>query len=546
MLNVRQWLIADDVVEWQNRFHGVFMIRYSYFLILFWWLSAPVAYAQLCPEPKYDCFLLNGRKFFDAHKLDEARGYFLAAADCDDAPKDPREIEYWIDEVEKRLPKYRIEQRARTLALLSDKVDPTQAMRLLSMSYVLDSTIDSTRLRIIQRYTNSIERPFYCAVYEHPHAIRHIALSPDGSRFVTTTLGAAYLWRVENMEKPIAVLHHRKDKMVWTANFSADGTRIVTAADDSTVKIWDVTGDQIRLFKYGSELKSAVFSPKGTHVLAVSTKNAAVVWDLAQSGSKPIELKHLASVQYAAYSADGYRILTTSLDKTAVIWSVSNNFSRLATLRHETPITGGAISPDATKVVTFSDNGEAFLWNGGIKMQSLSHRKMLLYATFSHDGSKLVTTSADFTAKVWDMKKVSPLPMATLLHNNAILFAAFSPDDSRVLTASSDKTAKVWDLQTPDKPFAVFYHEDIVQMGGFSRDGERVITCSDDRLAKLWDIYQSSPIRLFWSAKGGSLFAPPENLPAPPPGYIVDWLQDAPIAPFNKELKAKYGLREKQ
>jgi WD40 repeat protein len=357
--------------------------------------------------------------------------------------------------------------------------------------------------------------------------------------------GAAYLWRIENMDKPIAILRHGRDKTVWSACFSSDGTRILTASDDSTAKLWNGTGDLLRIFRYRSELNGAVFSPDDSRILAIaSSNNTALVWEIATpANTSPKELKHTGMVRFARFSADGTRILTTSHDKTAVLWSAVS-LARIATFRHENPVSGGEIAPDASHIITFTDNGAAFLWSSsGVKIKALLHDKRVLHAEFSHDGNKAITTSADFSAKLWDVKTTISQPISTFRHGNAVLYAAFSPDDSRVVTTSSDKTAKAWDIKAPDVPFAIFYHSDIVQMASFTSNGERVLTCSDDHFAKLWDLYHSSPIRLFWSAHGGSLFSPPESPIIPSPSYIIDWLDDATIAPLQNDLRLKYGMK---
>jgi hypothetical protein len=75
------------------------------------------------------------------------------------------------------------------------------------------------------------------------------------------------------------------------------------------------------------------------------------------------------------------------------------------------------------------------------------HTALVSGAAFSPDGSRVVTTSWDRTARVWDAKTGAA---ATTLsgHGFWVNGAAFSPDGSRIVTASWDKTAQVWDATT--------------------------------------------------------------------------------------------------
>ena len=71
--------------------------------------------------------------------------------------------------------------------------------------------------------------------------------------------------------------------------------------------------------------------------------------------------------------------------------------------------------------------------------------------------------------------------------------AAFSPDGSRIVTASADKTARLWDGKTGAPLATLAGHEDVVSSATFSPDGGRVTTTSNDRMALIW---QLDPINL--------------------------------------------------
>ena len=60
--------------------------------------------------------------------------------------------------------------------------------------------------------------------------------------------------------------------------------------------------------------------------------------------------------------------------------------------------------------------------------------------------------------------------------------AAFSPDGKRIVTASADKTARVWDAET-GKPIGepLKGHDGIVCSAAFSPDGKRIVTASQDK-----------------------------------------------------------------
>ncbi len=72
----------------------------------------------------------------------------------------------------------------------------------------------------------------------------------------------------------------------------------------------------------------------------------------------------------------------------------------------------------------------------------------------------------------------------------------FSPDGSKVLTASADKSAKLWDAAT-GKELAAFHHDSGVYSAVFSPDGSKALTASADGTAKLWDAVTAQSLAAF-------------------------------------------------
>src|SRR6266404_9601412 len=75
------------------------------------------------------------------------------------------------------------------------------------------------------------------------------------------------------------------------------------------------------------------------------------------------------------------------------------------------------------------------------------HKDAVLYAAYSSDGAKIVTASADHTARIWDARTGTQL-ITPLQHDDDVLMAEFSPDGAFVVTGSEDHTARVWDVHT--------------------------------------------------------------------------------------------------
>jgi tetratricopeptide (TPR) repeat protein len=154
---------------------------------------------------------------------------------------------------------------------------------------------------------------------------------------------------------------------------------------------------------------------------------------------------------------------------------------------HTDFVNSAAFSPDRRRVVTASADHTARLWDPttGAPLAALEgHTKFVNSASFSPDGTRVVTASADRTARLWD---VATGEQVAVLQGQRT--AAFSPDGIRVVTASGDGTAWLWDTAT-GAPIAVLRgHTDEVTSAAFSPDGIRVVTAARDNTARLWAVW---------------------------------------------------------
>src|SRR5262249_51323678 len=153
---------------------------------------------------------------------------------------------------------------------------------------------------------------------------------------------------------------------------------------------------------------SAMFSPDGKRIVTASWDKTARLWD-AETG-KPIgePLKgHTDFVPRAAFSPDGKRIVTASYDETARLWDAETGKPIGEPLKgHENNVLSAAFSPDGKRIVTASPDWTARPWHAEtaapIGEPLKGHENYILSAAFSPDGKRIVTASRDRTARLWD------------------------------------------------------------------------------------------------------------------------------------------------
>jgi WD40 repeat protein len=163
---------------------------------------------------------------------------------------------------------------------------------------------------------------------------------------------------------------------------------------------------------------------------------------------------------------------------------------------HGDRVASAHYSPDGTRIVTCSADNTARIWDAftGVQLRVLrGHDDSVVSARYSPDGAHIVTASHDKTARIWDAQ--SGAQVAVLQgHDKALSSAAYSPDGTRIVTASSDKSARVWDALTARQLKVITGHEAELSSALYSPDGLHILTASADNTARVWDLRTGNQI----------------------------------------------------
>lgn len=156
---------------------------------------------------------------------------------------------------------------------------------------------------------------------------------------------------------------------------------------------------------------------------------------------------------------------------------------------HTGPVYTASFSPDGSTVVTASNDKTARVWDartGQLEAELRGHTGPVYKAFFSPDGKWIVTASEDMTARIWEAstgRSVSELKG----HTGWVISAIFNPDEKLVLTASGDGTARIWEAVSGKLMAVLKGNDDAVSSAAFSPDGGLIATAGYDRIARIWD-----------------------------------------------------------
>jgi WD40 repeat protein len=205
-----------------------------------------------------------------------------------------------------------------------------------------------------------------------------------------------------------------------------------------------------------------------------------------------------------------------SLPQATLAAAVGHSDLRLTLAGHEYIVLSAAFSPDGTRIVTTSYDRTARIWNAATGEQIAileGHEHSVTYASFSRDGSRIVTASNDQTARVWDAVTLKQIAVMRG-HTQMLHSANFSPDGSRVVTAGGDNTARIWDAAS-GKEIAILgekkswggYGFGTIATAAYSPDGALIVTAEHAGSVRIWDAETARqvsvitiPDQLFYSA----------------------------------------------
>lgn len=401
----------------------------------------------------------------------------------------------------------------------------------------------------------------------HDSRISTVQFSSEGRRLLSAGAdGTAAVWDAEN-GREIGRLTGDSGTLV-SAQFSPDGTRIVTASRDGNARLWRApeatavpSGSERRveepvILPHKGAVWSAQFSPDGSRIVTASEDGTAGIWDARVGTPLPFVLQHRGPVVTAFFSGDGQRIVTASRDKSARVWDTESGAPLTEPLWHDGPVQSATFSPDGERVVSASDDGQAVVWDvrPAVALPSAIRTSGDDWADFAPDGAALLLGGSDSQARVWNLttsqithvldhparvswgevSRAARLAI-TVAGASAVLWstetwqpvgqrldhstetdaeisvARFSPDGSKVLTVvrgstPKDRTLRVWDARSGrpiGDPLQLRRHDDDaalpplpIRWAEFDTAGRRIAAAADDEtgaVVVVWEVSSASP-----------------------------------------------------
>ncbi|HEX7186217.1 MAG TPA: AAA family ATPase [Thermoanaerobaculia bacterium] len=360
-------------------------------------------------------------------------------------------------------------------------------------------------------------RPPVSAPVRHRGTVTGCAfIDVDGPAVLSwSTDGTLRLWDVTKGElRTILAGHHG----AVTACLVLDDGRAISASH--TLRIWDLRTGSLEHTLRGHEGRVLGLLALDRRRVASWSRDCTLrVWDLENGRQEYVLSGHEGAVTACAATPDDRYLISGSEDATVRHWDLSSGKCYRVDRGHKGPVTGISIREEADYFLSVSQDGTIRVGgleepdDEDRPAVLEAHKLGILGCSISPDDSCFATWSYDRTVRLWrlspyeqdrwaESRPMYPLiqPLATLTgHESAVLSCAFLSEGNRIVSCSADRSARIWDVETRESVAVLLGHDAAVRvvdmgfrLGVYSphivTQREEVVTASDDRTLRVWSM----------------------------------------------------------
>ncbi|KAL7803474.1 hypothetical protein V8C44DRAFT_353120 [Trichoderma aethiopicum] len=336
----------------------------------------------------------------------------------------------------------------------------------------------------------------YIRTFKHDDWVSGTEFFPDGQQLVVFSSDEIQIWNSHGDDPPRTLRGHADD--IRSIAISPDGSRLVSSSRDGSIRIWDISPElEDPWIREPSKRSRMALSPDGVTLASISNYEGGSIdiWDLLKGEQVHTFTDHSRPVTCLEFSANGKFLASTSRQLAVRIWDLATRACKKILFTPNGIIRLLKFSPDTLRLASLKSN-KIEIWDlaSGLSMElQCEDGGKQQSINFAMDGRSLAAGTKSGEIQLWDyvsgqcrQRFTSPRAMD---HSDEVTCLAFSPDDATLVSGSCGSIA-IW--RKIDEEFRIVQMLEVdyfIWSVAFSPDGKQIIASDQDDAPSRTDVW---------------------------------------------------------
>ena len=314
----------------------------------------------------------------------------------------------------------------------------------------------------------------------------------------TTTGSIAPQPPVVQIAAPIARLTGHTGP-VTSLSYSDDGTAILTASKDATVKIWTASSATLKRTIEMDDGPATAMAVSSNRLLTGHANGNVVLWDWERAERIAAYKRNDAEIWSVAFLGNSQRFAAAGHDWKIAVWDATTTSGPFGVLdAHDSAVQSLAFGMAGSKPVLASGSADKTMkiWN----LETLDrvrtyrgHKDYVTAVALSSGGKDVASASLDGKVRIWSARS-NRLTRSLSGHDGQANALAFAPAGDVLASGGGDGKVRVWDFKKSRTPKTLPSHAGNVTALAFSPDAQHIASAGDDGLVRVWDNPLQKPV----------------------------------------------------